>query len=120
MPGPVAPAAPTAAATVAPSPSATLSGGRQPSSRRAGRTFFARTRLADGERPSLEWLLIEAADGSFRDGAVGVIDEREPSRTPGLPIHREDDLGWFANARQVFPQLGFGRGVRQIPDKQTD
>ena len=34
--------------------------------------------------------------------AVGVIDERETSRSSGLPIGGEHDLGWCSDARQMF------------------
>ena len=70
---------------------------------RACRTFLARTGFADRERPSLERLLVESPDRFFRDGSVRVVDERESARTTGLPVNRQDDLGGYADARQMFP-----------------
>src|SRR6266542_4436790 len=73
-----------------------------PRTRSAGRTVFARTCFADGERTSLEGLLIEPADRRLGDRAIGVIDKRESSRTAGFPINGENDLGGFADAGEML------------------
>jgi hypothetical protein len=64
--------------------------------------------------------LIEPLDGLFRDGAVGVIDKRETARTPRLTIDWKDHGRRRADAGQVLAEIRFGRGIRQVPDEQTD
>ena len=88
--------------------------------RPAGAALLTRPRFADRERPSLEGLLIESPDGFFGDAAIGVIDEREASRTAGFPIDGQDDGRGFADAGEVLAQLGFRRRIRKIADEQTD
>ena len=99
-------------------------GARAAESARTRRTpraaFFTGTRLADRQRASLEWLLVEPSNGFFRDVAIGVIDEREPAWPAGFPIDRQYDLARRPHAREVFPQFRFVGGVRQIPNEQTD
>src|SRR5690606_15578330 len=75
-----------------------------PAGTRSGRTLFARPCLADRKRPSFERLLVEPTNSFFRHRAVRVINERETARPAGFPINGKDDLGWYADARQVFPQ----------------
>ena len=71
--------------------------------RRAGGPLLARPRLADRERPPFERLLIEPADRRFGDRAIRVVDEREAARAAGFPIDGKNNLGGFADARQMLP-----------------
>jgi hypothetical protein len=64
--------------------------------------------------------LIESPDRLLGHFALSVIHEGESARPAGFPVHRENDLGRCADARQVFPQICLVRGVRQIAYKQTD
>jgi hypothetical protein len=43
-------------------------------------------------------LLIEPADGRFRDGSIRVVDKRESTGTAGFTIDWKNDLGGFSNA----------------------
>jgi hypothetical protein len=65
-------------------------------------------------------LLIEAADRLFGNRPVGVVDEREPARAARFAIDRQHDLRRLAHGRQEVAQVGLGRGVRQVPNEQTD
>jgi hypothetical protein len=89
-------------------------------SRSAGSAFLAGPRFADGERPALEWLLVESLDRFFRDTAIRIVDERETSRSSGLPIYGQYDRCGLADARQVRSQLCLRGGIRQIANEQTD
>jgi hypothetical protein len=88
--------------------------------RAAWSALFTRARLADGERPSPERLLVEPLDRFFCDGAIRVIDEREASRSSGLPIHGEYNRCGLADAGQVRSQLCLRGDIRQIANEQTD
>ena len=63
-------------------------------SARAGprRTVFTRARFAHGKRASFERLLVEAADGFFRDATIQVIHEGEPPRATRFPVDGKNDL----------------------------
>jgi hypothetical protein len=65
-------------------------------------------------------LLVEPANRFFRDGPVGVVDEREATWPAGLAIGRQHYLGRFSHAGEMLTQVSFGGGVRQVPDKQTN
>jgi hypothetical protein len=65
-------------------------------------------------------LLVEPPDRLFGDGAIRVIDEREPSRTARFAVDWKNDLSRFADTRQVLSQLWLVCRVRQVTDKQTD
>jgi hypothetical protein len=47
-------------------------------------------------------LLVETPDRLLGDRAVGIVNERETSRSSGLPVGREHDLGGGADARQML------------------
>lgn len=87
---------------------------------RTCRTILTRASLADRERAAFEGLLIEAADRLFRDGAIGVIHEREPAWSSRFAVRRQHHLRWGPNTRQVLAQLWLCCRVRQIPNEQTD
>jgi hypothetical protein len=88
--------------------------------RAAWSTLFARPRFADRERTSLERLLVEPLDRLFGDGAIRVIDEREASRSSGLPIYGKHYRCGLADAGQVRAQLCLRGDIRQIANEQTD
>src|SRR6185295_7506473 len=99
----------------------TWTGGEPAGPRRPARTaVLTRTRLADGERPPVEHLSVEALDRLFGVCAIGEFDEREPTRASGLAIDRQHDLRRRSDGPEVAPQIGFGGAVRKIPDEQTN
>jgi len=65
-------------------------------------------------------LLIETPDRLFGDGAIRVVHKREAARAAGFPVDRDNDLGGFADTRQVLSQLWLVCRVWQVADKQTD
>lgn len=71
--------------------------------RAAGAPFLARPCFADRQRPALERLLIESANGFFGDGAICVIHERKSPRPACFAIDWQHDLGRGSHAREVFP-----------------
>jgi hypothetical protein len=52
--------------------------------------------------------------------AIEKLDERKAARAPGFPIDRQDDLRRRRDAAEVRTQVGFGRGVVEITNEQTD
>src|SRR5690606_5753208 len=92
----------------------------EPAGTWSGRTLFARPGLADRERPAFERLLVESTDRLLRHRAILVIHESKTARTTGFPVNWKDDLGRYADARQVFPQICLACRIRQIANKQTD
>lgn len=51
-----------------------------------GWTFFARTRLVDGQGPALKVLFVQRGDGFLRVGRVRHFDEGEAPGTTGCSI----------------------------------
>ena len=87
---------------------------------RPWRTIFARTRFADGEAAPLERLCIEPLDDLLGLSAVEELDEGKATRTPGLAIHRHDNVGGFGDGREVGAKISFAGPVGEVPDEQTD
>ena len=69
---------------------------------RPGRPVFPGPCFADGQRPAFERLLVEPTDRFFGDLAVRVVHKREASRSTGLPIGGQHNLGWGSDARQML------------------
>jgi hypothetical protein len=65
-------------------------------------------------------LLVESANSLLGDGAVGVVDKGKAARSAGFPVGWQHDLGGYADARQVLPQICLACRVWQIANKQTN
>ena len=74
----------------------------------------------DRERTAFEGLLIEASNRLLGYAAIGIVDECETPWATGLPIDGQHDLGWYADTRQMLPQICLVCRVRQIANKQTN
>ncbi len=88
--------------------------------RPAGPAIFARPGFADRQRPAHEQLTVELLDGRFRDGAVGVFDERKSACPAGLAIEGPHDLRGLTDRGEVRPQVFFGGLVREITYEQSN
>ena len=52
--------------------------------------------------------------------AIEKLDECKTAWTAGFPIDRQDNLRRRRDAAEVRAQVGFGRGVVEITNEQTD
>jgi hypothetical protein len=48
------------------------------------------------------------------------LDERKPARAPRFAIDGQHHLGRRSHGSEIRAQVGFGRGIRQVADEQTD
>src|SRR5690606_17855137 len=94
--------------------------GRTRRARPHRRAILPRARLADGQRPALQRLTVEAADDLFGDGTVGELHEGEASRTTGLAIHGQRHLCRLADLTEVRPELCLIDAVIQVADEQPN
>src|SRR6185369_6635211 len=94
--------------------------GKAARTRTARSTIFSRAGFADRQRPPVEHLSVELLDRLLGMRAIEKLDERKAARAPGLPIDRQDDLRRRRDAAKVRTQVGFGRGVVEITNEQTD
>src|SRR5687768_10609796 len=83
-------------------------------------TILSCTRMVDGQGSALKWLIVESAYGLLRLPRVVEFDKGKPARPPAFPLHREIDVRQWADCREMFPQLGFGGLIGQIPHKQSN
>jgi hypothetical protein len=65
--------------------------------------IFAGPSFADRKGPAHEQLAVKLLDRRLGTRTVGVFDESESARAPGLAIERPDDLGGVAHRREVRP-----------------
>src|SRR5262245_42322059 len=84
------------------------------------RTILSCTRMGDGQRSALKWLIVESAYGLLRLPRVVKFDKSKPARPPAFPLRREMNVRQWADGREMLPQLGFGGMIGQIPNKQSN
>jgi hypothetical protein len=84
------------------------------------RAILTSASFAHCERPALERLRVELADDFLRLFTVCKLDERKSARTAGLAIDRHGNVGRLCDGREVGPEIGLARTVREVPDEQTD
>src|SRR6185295_490048 len=90
-------------------------------SRRTARpAIFTRARFADGQRPPVEHLPVELLDRFLGVSAIEELDERKAARSARFAIDGEHDLRGWRHGAEVRAKVGFGRGVVEITNEQTD
>src|SRR6186997_2578034 len=84
------------------------------------RAILTRACFAHRKAASLKRLCVEALDDFFGGRSLGVLDEGEAARSPGLAIDGHHDVRRLGYCGEVGAEIGFARPVGKVPDEQTD
>src|ERR1043166_4199256 len=96
------------------------SGGKGSRWRAGTRAILSGASFINRDGSALEQLIIETSHCFFGLRAVIELYKSKATRSAGLPIRSQMDVGERADCREELFQLCFGGIIREIPNKKTD
>jgi hypothetical protein len=94
--------------------------GHRTSRRRRRRPRLTRTGFADSQRPPLERLFVELLNRTLCDGTVVIVHEGEATRSSGVPVRWNHNLGGRTDGGEMVPDFSFAGAVREVAYKKTN
>lgn len=107
----------TTAATAISTAAATATAATVSAATAAGRTFFTRTRLVDGQGTTLKFLLMKLLDSRIGFRLRPHLDKGKAARTSGGAILHDVYCDNCAGRRKIILQIIFGDTEGKVPDE---